>query len=204
MDFVTLFALSAILACTVSGASVRSQEAERQATGALRIVKGAGPINVEDAPNGAQLGTGAGTIHVKSARRCVAAKTGAGDIMIDAVDGCVKATTGKGTVTVTMVGNPAAGERDVKIIGSMRDVTLVVPDGLDMDFDLKLAYTNNAKKEFRIVSDFPMNQRVSDEWSSSAGSTPRKYIYGTGQIGTGRNRITIENINGNIYVKRSQ
>ena len=103
MDFVTLFALSAILACTVSGASVRSQEAESQVTGALRIVKGAGPINVEDAPNGAQLGTGAGTIHVKSARRCVAAKTGAGDIMIDAVDGCVKATTGKGTVTVTMV-----------------------------------------------------------------------------------------------------
>ena len=47
MDFVTLFALSAILACTVSNASVRSQEAESQVTGALRIVKGAGPINVK-------------------------------------------------------------------------------------------------------------------------------------------------------------
>lgn len=204
MDFVTLFALSTILCCTVSCASVRSQESVSQVTGALRISKGAGPISVEDAPNGAQLKTGAGKIHVKSARRCVGAKTGAGHIMIDAVDGCVTAATGFGTVSVTMVGNPAEGERDVKIIGSMGDVTLVVPDGLDMDFDLKLAYTNNAKKEFRIVSDFPMNQRVSDQWSSIAKSTPRKYIYGTGQIGTGRNRITIENINGNIYLKRSQ
>lgn len=204
MDFVALFALSAILCCTVSCGSVRSQESERQVTGALRISKGAGPISIEDAPNGAQLKTGAGTIHVKSARRCVEAKTGSGHIMIDAVDGCVRATTGLGTVSVTMVGNPADGERDVEIIGSIGDVTLVVPDGLDMDFNLKLAYTDNAKKEFRIVSDFPMNQRVSDQWSSSAEGTPRKYIYGTGQIGTGRNRITIQNINGNIYVKRSQ
>lgn len=204
MDFVTFFALSAILCCTVNCASVRSQESESQVLGGLKISKGAGPISVEDAPNGAKLTTGAGRIHVKSARQFVKAGTGAGHIVIDAIDGSVEAATGLGTVSVTMVGNPAAGERDVKIIGSMGDVTLVVPDGLDMDFDLKLAYTNNAKKEFRIVSDFPMNQRVSDQWSSSAGSTPRKYIYGTGQIGTGRNRITIENINGNIYLKRSQ
>jgi DUF4097 and DUF4098 domain-containing protein YvlB len=204
MDFVALFALSAILCCTVSCASVRSQESKSLAPGALRISKGAGPITVEDAPDGAVLDTGAGRIHVKSARRCVRAKTGSGQITIDAVDGCVRAATGLGTVSVTMVGNPADGERDVNITGSMADVTLVVPDGLDMDFDLKLAYTDNAKKEFRIVSDFPMDQRVSDQWSSSNGSTPRKYIYGTGQIGTGRNRITIQNINGNIYVKRSQ
>lgn len=203
MDFVALFALCALLCCTVGGASVQSQESKNQVTGALRISKGAGPINVEDAPNGAQLNTGAGKIYVKSARQFVEADTGAGNIVIDAIDGSVKAATGLGTVSVTMVGNPADGERDVKIICSIGDVTLIVPDGLGMDLDLKLAYTNNAKKEFRIVSDFPLNQRVSDEWSSDEG-TPRKYIFGTGQIGTGRNRIKIQNINGNIYLKKAQ
>lgn len=203
MDFVALFALSAILCCTVSCASVRSQEYKSQATGALRISKAAGAINVEDAPNGALLNTGAGRIHVKSARQFVEADTGSGPIVIDAVDGSVKAVTALGSVSVTMVGDPADGARDVKIICSIGDVTLVVPDGLGMDLDLELAYTENAKKEFRIVSDFPLNQNESNEWSSAEG-TPRKYIYGLGKIGTGRNRIKIRNINGNIYLKKGQ
>ncbi|HKP81703.1 MAG TPA: hypothetical protein VJT69_06785 [Pyrinomonadaceae bacterium] len=203
MDFVMLFALGALLCCTVSCASVRSQESENQATGALRVSQGVGPINVEDAPNGARLNTGSGKIYVKSARQFVEADTGSGNIVIDAVDGSVKAATGLGTVNVTMVGDPANGQRDVKIICSIGDVTLVVPDGLGMDLDLKLAYTNNANKDFRIVSDFPLNQRITEEWSSAEG-TPRKYILGTGHIGTGRNRITIQNINGNIYLKKGQ
>jgi DUF4097 and DUF4098 domain-containing protein YvlB len=204
MNFVMFFTLCAILGCNVSYSNFQSKRWENQITGALRISKGAGPINVEDAPNGAKLDTGAGKIYVKSARRFVAAGTGNGNIVIDSIDGSVDVATGLGTVSVTMVGDPAAGERNVKIICSIGDVTLVVPDGLDMDLDLKLAYTNNAKKEFRIVSDFPMNQRVTDEWSSVSGSTPRKYIFGTGQVGTGRNRIQIETLNGNIYLKKGQ
>lgn len=202
MDFVVFFALSAILCCALSCAHVQSRGSESQVMGALRVSKDAGTITVEDAPNGAELHTGAGGIHVKSARRFVEANTGAGQIVVDAVDGSVKAATGLGTVSVTMIGNPAEGERDVKIVCSSGDVTLVVPDGLGMDLDLKLAYTHT-KKEFRIMSDFPLNQRETDQWSSAEG-TPRKYIFGTGQIGTGRNRIKIHNINGNIYLKRGQ
>ena len=200
MDFVAFFALSAILCCTVSCASVQSQESKSQATGALRISKAGGRIVVEDAPNGAVLNTGGGRIYVKSARGYVKADTGGGDIVIDAIDGSVKATTGSGNISVTMVGE---SERDVSISTASGDVTLVVPDGLGMDLNLKLAYTDNAKKAFRIVSDFPLNLRETDVWSSAEG-TPRKYIFGTGQIGAGRNRITIQNINGNIYLKRAQ
>src|SRR5690349_1951251 len=180
MDFVMFFTLCAILACNVSYGNFQSKGSENQLAGALRISKNAGPINVEDAPNGAKLVTGAGKIYVKSAKRFVAGGTGAGSIVIDAIDGSVDVATGSGTVNVTMVGDPAAGEHDVKIVCSIGDVTLVVPDGLGMDLDLKLAFTNNAKKEYRIVSDFPMNQHVTDEWSSINGSTPRKFILGTG------------------------
>jgi len=200
MDFVALFALSALLCCVVNSPRVPSYQSE---TGALRISKAGGRIVVEDAPNGAVLSTGGGRIYVKSARQYVKADTGGGDIVIDAIDGSVKATTGSGNISVTMVGNAGESERDVSISTASGDVTLVVPYGLSLEFDLRLAYTDNAKKEFRIVSDFPLNQHESDEWSSAEG-TPRRYIYGIGKLGTGRNLIKIRNINGNIYLKRGQ
>lgn len=202
MEFAVLFALCALLFCNLSCPSVTSHGSENQGAGVLRISKGGGAIIVEDAPSGAELQTGGGRIYVKSARRFVEANTGAGEIVIDAIDGSVQATTGSGNVRVTMIGNPSDGERDVSISTSSGDVTLVVPAGLEMNLDLKLAYTHT-QKEFRIVSDFPLNQRETDQWSSAEG-TPRKYIFGTGQIGTGRNRIKIHNINGNIYLKRGQ
>jgi DUF4097 and DUF4098 domain-containing protein YvlB len=200
MDFVVLFTLCALFGCSVICPGVTSHESE---TGALKISKAGGPIIVEDAPNGAILNTGGGKIHVKSARQYVKAYTGGGAIVIDAIDGSVKATTGAGNVSVTMVGKAGETERDVSISTASGDVTLVVPDGLNVEFDLRLAYTNNTKKEFRIESDFPLNQHESDEWSSAEG-TPRKYIYGLGKIGAGRNLIKIRNINGNIYLKRGQ
>ncbi|HKP81130.1 MAG TPA: hypothetical protein VJT69_03875 [Pyrinomonadaceae bacterium] len=200
MDFVVLFTLCALFGCSVICPSVPSNESE---TGALKILKAGGPITVEDAPNGAILNTGGGKIHVKSARQYVKAYTGGGAIVIDAIDGSVKASTGAGNISVTMVGNAGETQRDVSIDTASGDVTLVIPDGLSLEFDVRLAHTNNTKKEFRIVSDFPLNQHESDEWSSAEG-TPRKYIYGLGKIGAGRNVIKIRNINGNIYLKRAQ
>jgi DUF4097 and DUF4098 domain-containing protein YvlB len=202
MDFGILFVLCAFISCNLACSAVSSQGSQRQAAGVLKISKGGGAIVVDDAPNGAELQTGGGKVYVKSARQFVEVNTGAGEIVIDAIDGSVQATTGAGNVSVTMVGNPSMGERDVAIASSSGDVTLVVPAGLDMNLDLKLAYTRTSK-QFRIVSDFPLNQRETDQWSSDEG-TPRKYIYGTGQIGSGRNQIKVHTVNGNIYLKRGQ
>ena len=203
MDFAVLFVLCALLFCNLGCSVVTSRGSQSQGAGVVRISKGGGAIVVDDAPNGADLQTGGGKIYVKSARQFVEANTGAGEIVIDSIDGSVQATTGAGNVSVTMVGNPAQGGRDVSIASSSGDVTLVVPAGLEMSLDLKLAYTENTKKQFRIVSDFPLNQRETDQWSSQEG-TPRKYIFGTGQISTGRNQIKIHTVNGNIYLKRGQ
>jgi len=177
-----------------------SKSATTPVPGVVRITKDGGAINVEEAPEGAELATGGGKIHVRSAKRFVEAGTGGGEIVIDSVDGWVQATTGAGKVSVTMVGNPNEGRRDVSISSSSGDVTLVVPAGLAMDFDLKLAYTNT-RKEYRIISDFDLEQRSTDQWSSAEG-TPRKYIYGTGKTGGGNHRIKIQTINGNIYLRK--
>ncbi len=203
MDSAVIFALLTFMLCSLNGSAFMSSSCESgPVNGVVKISKGGGAINVEAAPDGAELMTGGGKIHVKSARQFVEATTGGGEIVIDAVDGSVQATTGSGNVSVTMIGNPNEGKRDVAIASSSGDVTLVVPAGLVMDFDLKLAYTNT-KNEYRIVSDFPLDQHTTDEWSAAEG-TPRKYIYGTGKTGGGSHQIKIHTINGNIYVKRGQ
>jgi len=106
-----------------------------------------------------------------------------------------------GDVAVRMVGNPDQGRRDVTITSYSGDVTLTVPAGLSMEFDIELAETKNSDRSYRIISDFEVQQRESDRWDQDNG-TPRKYIYGTGSVAGGRNKIKIRTINGNVYLKR--
>ena len=162
-----------------------------------------GEINVSDAPDGADVSTMGGNIRIHSAGRFVKAKTMGGDLQIDKVDGWVKATTMAGDERVVMVGNPRSGERNVDLRSYSGDIELVVPDGLDMDIDIELAYTKDSKRDYKIISDFPLNQRETDEWDRSHGS-PRRYIYATGQVGSGSNRIHIKTINGNVRLRRGR
>lgn len=178
------------------------EEAKSDTQGSLKISKGGGRIDIADAPEGASLETGGGSIHVGSSRRFIMAQTGGGDIVVDAVDGWVQATTGAGKVSVTMTGDPEKGKRDVSISSGNGDVTLVVPERLSMDLDLKLAYTD-AGGTYRIDSDFPVERRTTDEWSSAEG-TARKYILGAGRVAGGRNRIKIHTVNGNIHLRKAR
>ncbi len=41
------------------------------------------------------------------------------------------------------------------------------------------------------------------EWDDSEG-TPRKYIYATGSIAGGKNKIHIDTINGSVYLKKGK
>lgn len=172
--------------------------------GVLKVSKAGGRIEVADAPEGADLETGGGNIRVGSARRFVRAQTGGGDIHIEAVDGRVEATTGTGSVSVTMTGDPGGeGARDVFIATGNGDVTLSVPPGLSMEFDLRVAYTR-ADQPHRIESDFPLERRAPPEWSSAEG-TPRCYVYGAGRIGGGHHhRIRIQTLNGDIHIRKGR
>lgn len=166
----------------------------------VRISKAGGDVNIEQAPGGADVETGGGKIHIGSAREFVKAKTGGGNVTIDAVDGSVEVTTGGGNVTVTMIGDPNSGNRNVSILAGKGNITLALPDGLSAEFDLKLAYTRS-HEPYKIISDFNLNVESPDEWSSKEG-TPRRYVYGTGNVAGGKNKIRIETVNGNIYIKK--
>ena len=124
-----------------------------------------------------------------------------GDITIDAIDGWVSSTTMGGDVTVTMTGDPAKGKRDVNLTSMGGDITLTVPSGLSTDIDLEIEYTKKSHKDYKIISDFDIQQKHTDEWDNRKGSA-RKYIYGKGKIKDGKNKIKIKTINGNIVLKR--
>ena len=170
---------------------------------AVQISTMGGAINVEDAANGAHVHTRGGKIHIKSAKVFVKAKTMGGNIFIDEIDGWVKATTMGGKVKVNMVGDPQKGKRDVILTSMGGDIQLKVPAGLAMGIEIELAYTKSSMREYKIVSDFNIQQKRTDEWQHDKGS-PRKYIYGKGKTGDGKHKIIIKTINGNVILKKGK
>jgi DUF4097 and DUF4098 domain-containing protein YvlB len=160
-----------------------------------------GDINVSEAKSGAKVKTMGGDIHIKDANVFINATTMGGDITIDAIDGQCKAKTMAGKVTATMTGDPSKGERDVKLSSFSGDVSLTVPAGLEMDIDIELSYTKGKEGKYKIYSDFKLKQKKTDTWDDSKGS-PRKFIYGDGVTGSGKHKIKLKTINGNIYLKK--
>ena len=155
-----------------------------------------GDINVSDAPAGADVHTMGGDITIDSARDFVKAKTMGGDIRIKEADGWVKATTMAGDVNVMVLGG-----HDVELNSMHGEVTLIMPEGADLDIDIELDYTKNSSRKYQIFSDFPIDQQESAEWDYDHGS-PRKTIRGT--AAGGGNRVVIHTINGNVYLKKSR
>jgi hypothetical protein len=165
-----------------------------------------GEVKVDHAPFGANVSTMGGDISVRSAKKYVKAKTMGGEIVIDTIDGGVHAVTMGGDVSVTMVGDPEQGNRDVYIESMGGDITLVVPDALSMDIDITLAYTRDSERwedgrPPKIISDFEIQKEETTEWERKHGSA-RKYIYGKATIGGGKNKIHIETTNGDVNLKK--
>jgi len=154
-----------------------------------------GGIEIEDAPEGANLHTMGGDIRVSNAEQFVQAKTMGGDIYIRSVDGWVDATTYGGDIQATVTGQGG----DVTLVSMSGDITLHVPPGFGMDLDLEIAFTRNSSQQYRIETDFDLKQSVTPEWDHDQG-TPRKYIRSVGTGHGGGNRVKIETINGNIRV----
>lgn len=189
---------------TSQGGSVIQRNVKRKSGDDIRnevnIHTMGGDINVDDAPNGTDVHTMGGDIRIKNAARFAKAKTMGGNIAIDAIDGRVDATTMGGEINVVMVGDPSTGDRSVDLQSMGGDVTLTVPAALSMNIDITLAYTRDRRDDYKIISDFDVKQEETKDWDDNHGS-PRKYIYGTGSIAGGKNKVRIRTVNGNVYLK---
>ncbi len=156
-----------------------------------------GDIDVSDAPFGADVHTMGGDITIDSASDTVKAKTMGGDIRLREIDGSVNATTMAGDVQVTVRGN-----HDVDLTSMHGGITLILPDGDDFAIDIELDYTKNSSRNYKIISDFPIDQTESADWDYDRGS-PRKTIHATGTVGGGSRRVVIRTVNGNVYLKKN-
>ncbi len=186
---------------TYRDVSGRSNSSKSSTVDEVHVSTMGGNIHLDDAPHGANLDTKGGDITVRTAGKFVKAKTFGGNIEIDEIDGWVRASTLGGDVTVNMIGNPDEGRRDIEISSLGGEITLTVPADLSMEFDIELAITKNSHRDYEIISDFDMKQEKTRDWDSGRGSK-RKYIYGTGTVAGGKNKIEISTINGNIYIKK--
>ena len=77
------------------------------------------------------------------------------------------------------------------------DITLFVPKDYKSLIEIKLAYSKNKPKRYKIESDLDIEITESPGWDFSKG-TARKYIYGKAQSRDDRNKLKIETTNGNI------
>jgi len=107
-----------------------------------------------------------------------------------------------GDIKVTMTGDPAKGKRDVYLSSMGGDITLAVPSGLSMDIHIELCYTKSSRKDYKIVSDFKIQQEEKDDWHKGKGSH-KKCIYGKAKIKDAKHKIKIKTINGNVYLKEN-
>lgn len=159
-----------------------------------------GKIEVDDAPAGAELDTMGGQIRVGAAREFVKAETMGGNISVGEIDGWLDLSTMGGDVEATMVGDPSVGKRDVDISSMGGEIDLVLPAALDMTVEIELTYTKKHQGKYSIESDFPLQITEDAEWDYHNGSA-RKVIRGIGTFGTGRNRVRIDTINGDVRLK---
>jgi len=187
-------------------------------SGAVKISKMGGDIDVKEAPHGADLSTMGGNIHlgdvasfaklktmggviaIDHAKGSVEAATMGGEVNIDHAEGAVKASTMGGDISARIVGT-STEERDVELTSQGGTVTLTVPKDFPMDVRITLAYTKNAPRTYEIIDHIGLEQRESSDWEMSFGA-PRKYIRAMGHVGTGLNHVVIKTTNGDVILKQ--
>ena len=183
--------------------NVKKKPGQKVTDKVVRISTMGGTVNVDEAPEGADVHTMGGEITVKSAGKFIKAKTMGGDIHIDAIDGWVWAKTMGGDVKVFMVGNPAKGDRHAEIVSYGGDIELVVPANLSMDVDLKVDIFKNGHNDYSIHSDFGLKVKEEKEWRILKGKKVRT-LRMVGKVGDGKNKVEIRTINGNIYLRKAK
>lgn len=180
---------------------INVKSSEKSSDTEINLTTMGGPIDIDRAMNGVRVKTMGGDISINYAEKFVDAETMGGDIEIKSVDGSIRAKTMGGDLEAKMIGDPSKGDRSVSLNSMGGDITLTVPAGLSMDIEIEIAFTKNYESNVKIISDFKLDEEVSKEWVRKNGSA-RKILTGKALIDGGKNKIRINTINGNVYLKK--
>jgi len=168
-----------------------------------------GKIEVDDAPEGAKVHTMGGPVRIVNARKFVEATTMGGDMRIKVQDGWINATTMGGDITADVENSLGGGDKGIRLESMSGDIVLTIPAGLPLKFDLTIDYRKNSDQNYRIISDFPVQEERTQNWEypereDRGSGNARKYIFGKGSTGGGTIDVEIKTVNGNITIRKAR
>jgi DUF4097 and DUF4098 domain-containing protein YvlB len=180
--------------------------------GSVVINSKGGSVNINSAPQGADIKTAGGSINVTDASKFVVAETSGGSINIETKSGSVKASTGAGKIEVTFLeGQKGSGGSDdfidsdnVDLFSGLGDIWLYVPKDFSMNLEVEIGYTDDTNGQFKVNSDFPFT--LTNNGKHSTSGTARQYLAGDAQISNvqvknGQRNVKIKTTNGNVYIR---
>lgn len=160
-----------------------------------------GAIELNSAPFGADVHTMGGDITINSADKFVKAKTMGGKILIKSVNGSVKATTMGGNIGVIETGT--GDNKDIELKSMSGDITLVVPAHFSMDVEARITYNQDESGKYKIHSDFSLNESTAQKERNN-GWRKTEVLTGTGVFNSGKNKVRISTVAGDIYIKKAK
>lgn len=173
------------------------------AGGEIRIQHGGGDVIAETAGGDVHIGviagrvsasTSGGSIQVDGARGLVHAETAGGGIRLWKVAGPVRAETAGGNITAEVIANRAVWA-DSTLETTVGDVIVYLP--ADLAFTVR-ATIESAGSRHRIISDFPLNIRPSNDVPGA------RELFGEGQVNGGGAQLRIRTTSGNIEIKKAK
>jgi hypothetical protein len=168
--------------------------------GLVKLHSKGGEIEIDEAPYGAHINSEGGNIIIKSADVSISANTKGGNIILQNTKGDVWANTGFGNIDVKI--QSINGEkRKCELISNSGNIHLTVPRSFNPTVFVRLAYTKDSSRNFKIQSDFDLNITESKDWDLTEGP-PRKFIIGESKKeGNDNYLIDIKTVNGDVTIK---
>jgi DUF4097 and DUF4098 domain-containing protein YvlB len=185
--------------------------------GSVVINSKGGSVNVNSAPQGADVKTAGGSINVTDAEKFVVAETGGGSINIETKNGSVKASTGAGNIEVKVLEIQSdfgglGGFRDsgnIDLLSGLGDIWLYVPKDFSINLEVEIGYTNDTNGQFKVDSYFPFS--LTNNGKRSTSGTPKQYLAGNTQVNSTQTKnakvnneprnVKIKTTNGNVYIR---
>lgn len=150
-----------------------------------------GSISVEGSKGSVDIDSSGGSLFVGSSGGPVKAETSGGNIKILQAKGFIEADTSGGKIEAEMILADKNADTHVTLESAGGSITLFIPKKLAASVSATLEITRNARRDYRIYSDFPLTIK---------GDNSDK-ITAKGDINGGGDKIRIDTTNGDIHIK---
>lgn len=151
-----------------------------------------GSISIEGSKGSVDIDSSGGSLFVGSSGGPVKAETSGGNIKILQAKGFIEADTSGGKIEAEMILADKSADTHVTLESSGGSITLYISKSLAASVSATLEITRNARRDYRIYSDFPLTIK---------GDNNSDKITAKGDINGGGDKIRIDTTNGDIHIK---